>query len=598
MSGILVVMLISAIVGGIGILSLVDVKKAEAKLVSNDVLGLEYAGAASVNFMQLRYFLLKQTTLTKDADAENNWKEVEIFQQATNEQMHKMHAIDFANDNIDLLIDKIEQSMDQYNSGIDQLKGYIDADKIQLANTYTLNNLAPIGMALRDDYLNLLTLVTEDAANTTTANEKSMTGSIVLMTIVVGVAVAVTFILGQVISRAIANPVKKMERLAEALSVGDIDVSRFLDEKDLLIKTQKDEIGGLASAFDKLVTSTKMQIEAIHMVSEGDLTTDVSIRSEQDVLGKSLKNLVSKLNGLVTTIVSASEQVASGAGLVSNSSLSLSQGATEQASAIQQLTASIEEIKSQTDKNADNAKKVNIITRSAKENAAGGNGHMNEMLNAMEEINNASGKISKIIKVIDDIAFQTNILALNAAVEAARAGQHGRGFAVVAEEVRSLAAKSAQAAKETTELIESTIRTVETGTRIANNTAGALASIVTDVDRVAELVATIAEASEEQAGSLEQINVGVYQVSQVVQTNAATAEESAAASEELSAQAEQLRQTMSTFKVTGNRGALPSGAGEKAETGSPGQLSKLLAGRAVRAGKPEIHLTDDNFGKY
>jgi methyl-accepting chemotaxis protein len=288
--------------------------------------------------------------------------------------------------------------------------------------------------------------------------------------------------------------------------------------------------------------------------------------------------------------------------------MALSQGATEQASSIEELTASIEEISAQTKLNAQNATQAKNLAETAKDNAVQGNSRMKEMLKAMGEINDASGNISKIIKVIDEIAFQTNILALNAAVEAARAGQHGKGFAVVAEEVRNLAARSANAAKETTDMIEGSIKKVEDGTKIANETASALDKIVEGVTDAASLVSDIATASDNQATGIAQVTQGLAQVSQVVQTNSATSEESAAASEELSSQAELMKEQVDRFKLKKNTSAyhrneeLSPEVLKMLEDMSGDRKNSLKSEKAVHSGKAgaaaKISLKDREFGKY
>jgi methyl-accepting chemotaxis protein len=286
-------------------------------------------------------------------------------------------------------------------------------------------------------------------------------------------------------------------------------------------------------------------------IAEGQLDVILEVNSEDEIgeLSLAFSNMLEQLNDVLRNINSASEQVASGATQVSDSSLTLSHGATEQASSIEELTASIEEIAGKTRMNATNADKAKEISASTQQHAQKGNEQMAEMLKAMAEINDSSSSISKIIKVIDDIAFQTNILALNAAVEAARAGQHGKGFAVVAEEVRNLAARSANAAKETTTMIEGSIKKVEGGTRIANETAEALNKIVEGVSKATMLITDIASASKEQSIGVDQINQGISQIADVVQTTSATAEETAAASEELSSQSDLLKSQVAAFKL-------------------------------------------------
>jgi len=333
---------------------------------------------------------------------------------------------------------------------------------------------------------------------------------------------------------------------------------------DLKARVMGDYAGDHAkikNATNGMITTLTAYIEEIDFVlsqmSEGNLNVDVTQEYVGDFqqIKKSLVNIVDSFNMTFGEINTAADQVSDGSQEVSKSAQALSQGATEQAGSIQEITAAMTELGEKTKDNAESAGRARDLSLSAKSDAEVGNGHMQHMIEAMGNINESSTNISKIISVIDEIAFQTNILALNAAVEAARAGEHGKGFAVVAEEVRNLAARSANAAKETTVLIESSIEQVNEGTTIANNTADALNMIVEGVSNAADLVSTIADASNEQAASITQINQGIDEVSMVTQTNSATAEESAAASEEMSSQAMMLKDMVDRFELKGQTGS-------------------------------------------
>ncbi|MEZ4239841.1 MAG: methyl-accepting chemotaxis protein [Myxococcota bacterium] len=286
-------------------------------------------------------------------------------------------------------------------------------------------------------------------------------------------------------------------------------------------------------------------------VAEGDLTAYVEsdYHGDHALLKTALNRTLDSLNRILGEVQGSAGEIASGSGQVASAAQSLSDGATRQAAAVEEITASIGDLTEQTRRNAENATQASNLSTAALEFAGRGDEQMKAMVSAMGEIEEASQSISKIIKVIDEIAFQTNLLALNAAVEAARAGAHGKGFAVVAEEVRNLAARSANAAKETTAMIEGSIRKVNQGMSIASETASALGRIVEGVTKTNDLVAEIAAASNEQAKGIAQVDLGLRQVDQVTQQNTASAEESAAASDELSAQANRLREMLTQFTL-------------------------------------------------
>ena len=388
----------------------------------------------------------------------------------------------------------------------------------------------------------------EVAANQLAATRTLSLVIIGIVALIIVLSLTVALVLSGKISRIISHPIRQLCNDAEALAVGDA-AARQNDAKTVRLLARSDELGQLSRAFDKLAGTIETRAQETRAIADGDLTVNITVYSENDVLGNALREMVASWAGLAGAIMATAGQVDAGAKLVSDSSGSLSQGATEQASAIEQLTASLLEVTSHTGENAENARTTSDLTLEIKSQAEAGNSQMEQMLRAMDEINRSSDNIGKIIKVIEDIAFQTNILALNAAVEAARAGDQGRGFAVVAQEVRSLAGQSAKAASETAELIENSMQKVGDGTKIAKKTAAALQQIVDGIAKTTGLVSTIADASGEQAAALQQINQGVEQISTVVQNTAASAEESAAASEELSMQAEELKRSVTAFRL-------------------------------------------------
>ncbi|MDF2632002.1 MAG: tap 1 [Caproiciproducens sp.] len=370
----------------------------------------------------------------------------------------------------------------------------------------------------------------------------------VISTVVLGllallISVFITLKIANRITKPIDNVVGAIKRMADGDLSVDLEIKRY------------DEVGIISEQINVMVRQYRSIISDIskflNEISQGNLTaqSECEYTGEFQQIRSSMDTIISRLNDTMTQINIASEQVNSGSQQVSNGAQALSQGATEQASSIEELSATITDVSQQVKENAVNSGSASSKVSQVSSGIEQSNGQMQNLIGAMGQISSTSSEIVKIIKTIEDIAFQTNILALNAAVEAARAGAAGKGFAVVADEVRNLASKSAEAAKNTTALIESSISAVEQGTKIADQTAQALMAVVAEANEVTSLVIQISDATNVQADSIAQITQGIDQVSAVVQTNSATAEESAAASEELSGQAEMLKTLVKEFKL-------------------------------------------------
>jgi len=362
------------------------------------------------------------------------------------------------------------------------------------------------------------------------------------------------------IAVAVDEPLKVIETAMDEMKEGNFDVPAIAGK--MTAKGLDSDVNNYKGVFKSILVGFVGTIgeissyineisESLQAVAGGDLTRTITREyvGSFNAIKESLNNISSTLNKTMSEISMASEQVLSGANQISTSAQQLANGAQEQASSVEELNASIDMINQQTQRNAENATEASELSSKSTSNAREGNEAMKQMLVAMTQIKESSNNISKIIKAIQDIAFQTNLLSLNAAVEAARAGEHGKGFSVVAEEVRSLASRSQQSAVETTALIEESIERVDSGSSIATTTSESLDVIVKYAGEVMDIINGISVDSKEQAEGIAQISTGLSQISQVVQSNSAVSEEAAAASQELNSQAEMLRQLVAYFKL-------------------------------------------------
>jgi methyl-accepting chemotaxis protein len=407
----------------------------------------------------------------------------------------------------------------------------------------------------------------------------------------------ISLILGIVLTLGITRPLVKGVAFAQEIALGDLDVTLDID--------QKDEVGILADSLREMLTSLQYKGQMVEEVAKGNLTIDVKMASDNDSLGTSLIQMTDSLNKLLGEINLSVDQVNIGADQVSQASQTLSQGATESAASLEEVSASVTQINSQSRQNAENAKEANGLAKQATTDAEKGNKEMKGLSEAMTEINTSSDQIKKIVKVIDDIAFQTNLLALNANVEAARAGKYGKGFAVVADEVRNLAVRSAEAVKETTEMVDNSIRNIEAGNKAVEATATQLESIMGGSSKVADFLEEIATASNEQAEAIDQITQGLEQIDQVTQSNTASAEESAAAAEELASQSVQLKNMIATFKLKDSQTS-PMGQPRQLEYKAAKENARIehaVSNQAETGIKPAdpaavISLDDEDFDRF
>ncbi|MCD8000811.1 MAG: methyl-accepting chemotaxis protein [Clostridiales bacterium] len=519
---------------------------------------------------------LGYATMTDDKEKTANY-----VQEAQNDLQSLREGTEFLYNNFrgdKSLIDDFDSTMKSVITERDQVFQYALENKNKEATDLYFEKVNPAFVKAQQILVKINGLAAENGTmNFEDANDSAKATTVILIIISI-ITLAVTILLATNLTKGLTTPIKEIEAAADQMAEGNLSVP--------LHYTSRDELGSLADSMRTMMERISYYMTQITKDMDQLASGDLNVKKKEEFLGdfkpvqSSIRTLITSLNDAFLQINQSADQVASGSDQVSSGAQALSQGATEQASSVEELAAVISEISQQVEKNAVNAQDASTRATDTGAQLIQSNQRMQEMIQAMKEITVSSNEIGKIIKTIEDIAFQTNILALNAAVEAARAGVAGKGFAVVADEVRSLASKSSEASKNTAALIESSLRSVEHGAKISDETAEALVAAVEGAKILTETIDQISQASSEQASSISQVTQGIDQISSVVQTNSATAEESAAASEELSGQAQMLKNLVGQFKLN-----------YSATEGTPGGGQPVYS----RAEQPVLSMGSDKY---
>ena len=454
----------------------------------------------------------------------------------------------------------LRENIDNMNGLKKQLTAYrenviIASDKARSGAEYdeinsVFLNGAPLIANVVSDIGDMVVTANKFVDDSSLLNTERKYDSIWMFSIISFVIFLLSLILSILVSGHISKPLSSMSAfLNNAGKTGDISITNDNKAEKARHVGKKDEISQISISLSIFIERIREVSFALEAIANGNLDIEFAIQSEKDTLGISLIKMMNDLSGMLGELRASSEQVSAGAAQISQSAQSLASGSSEQAATIVDFSSTITTLMGQTNTNAENSEKAQLANNVTSSKLEDSITSMVEMIDAMKAIDESSGNITQIINVIDAIAFQTNILALNAAVEAARAGQHGKGFAVVAEEVRNLAAKSAQAAKETAELIENSSSRVQAGNQIAERTNSNLEIAISNAKESTKLIELVASASAEQATAIFTISQSIDQISSVIQANSALSEQSAASAEEMSAQSMLLHQIVDGFKL-------------------------------------------------
>jgi methyl-accepting chemotaxis protein len=536
-TGFLAVALLAAGVGAVGSVGLYSARDASAQAYEETAVPLSNLQSMTDNFQSARIAYRDATSATSPEETEHALQELtgnldmlEWTQQEFEKTIRREEDRATFQDSVAL-----ER---KWRAQCDRLASLVKEGQRAEAGQLMRGEMERNAAALDQAFAKLASQKLHAAEERNTRVAAETTRAFLLEALITATGLILAVGLGLAVAHGVARP---LERATELASSGVLSVR-------LGIRTQ-DEVGDLSRAFDAMAARLERKAHEAEAIAQGDLTVEVEVASEEDRLGQAFRKMSGQLQLLVREIRDAAVGVAAGSKEISSASQSLSQGASEQASSLEEISASATEIGSQARANAQSSGQANALIASARGSAEKGDQQMKSMVSAMKQITSSSQQIAKVIKIIDDIAFQTNLLALNAAVEAARAGKHGKGFAVVAEEVRSLAGRSAKAARETAELIESSAKSVANGLSVAEATSASFDRIVADVVKTADLIGEMSAASNEQAEGIGQISLGLSQIDRVTQQNTAVAEQTSSSAAQLSSGAARVSDLVRRFRL-------------------------------------------------